>query len=82
MSLTLSPRMRELLMEVVGKHRPHLVSLLTSLQTIELNESQRDELRQVVTDELCETGFREDDEPNARGRLLEDLIDHLAPWKG
>lgn len=80
MRLKLSPKMIELLMEAVSKHRPDLVGLFTS-QNIELNDSQRDELRQALTDELCETGFREDDEPNERGRLLEDLIDYLAPWK-
>lgn len=78
MALRLHPQLAKLLSEVVKKRSPHLMGLLTIAQDVRLNESQRDELRQAITDELCDTGFREDDEPNARGLLLEDLIDRLG----
>jgi len=78
MPLRLSPQLAEMLNEAVTKHSPHLSDLLAAVQDLRLTDSQRDELRQAVTDELCETGFRADDEPNARGLLLEDLIDQLG----
>lgn len=55
-----------------------MIGVLGSLQEVQLTEYQREELRQAVTDELTETGLRDDDEPNARGLLLEELIDRLG----
>jgi hypothetical protein len=78
MALKLSPKMIELLTEVIRKRCPHLIGLLASSQVTELTDFQRDELREAVTDEFCETGLREDDEPNERGLLLEDLVDRLG----
>jgi hypothetical protein len=40
--------------------------------------SDRDKLRQLVLDEFCDTGLKVDDEPNARGLDLEDLIDAMG----
>jgi hypothetical protein len=78
MALQLPSKLAELLSEVIWKHRPDLIGVLGSLQDVQLTEYQRDELRQVVTDEFTETGLRDDDEPNARGLLLEELIDRLG----
>jgi hypothetical protein len=35
-------------------------------------------LREIVADELLETGLSADNEPNARGHLLEAIIDWLG----
>ena len=78
MAIRLPPNMAVLLSEAVTKHRPDLTDLLSVLPNEELSEDQREELRQAVADELCETGFREDDEPNRRGLILEELIDRLG----
>lgn len=78
MALHLPPKMSALLSEVLWKREPSLVGVVASLQDIQLTADQREELRQVVTDELMETGLRHDDEPNERGLLLEELIDRLG----
>lgn len=78
MALQLPSEMAEMLSEVIWKRRPELIGVLGSLQDVQLTEYQREELRQAVTDEFTETGLRDDDEPNARGLLLEELIDRLG----
>lgn len=70
--------MSELLSEIVWKREPSLIGAVASLQKIQLTAEQREDLRQAVTDELIETGLRDDDEPNERGLLLEELIDRLG----
>jgi hypothetical protein len=77
MAIKLSPPMTELLSEVVSKRCPHLASLLATLEDVELTDSQRDELWDAVADEFAEAGLKEDDEPNERGLILEDLIGRL-----
>ncbi len=78
MSLKIPSGMAELLSEVIWKHRPELIGVLGSLQDVKLTEDQREDLREVLTVEFAETGLSADDEPNARGLLLEDLIDRLG----
>ncbi|MGH9908104.1 MAG: hypothetical protein ACRD8U_21240 [Pyrinomonadaceae bacterium] len=68
--------MRELLTEVISKRAPHLLGLLAQPHG-SLTDSQRDELREIVADEFVETGLRENDEPNKRGLLLEEIIGRL-----
>lgn len=77
MMIRLSPKMTELLTEVISKRCPHLLGLLAVPQGTERTNSQLDELREVVADEFSETGLKEDDEPNQRGLLLEDIIGRL-----
>lgn len=77
MTVQLSAQLAELLSEVVKKHCPHLTSLLDSHGHIELTDSQRDELQGAAGDEFLATGLEENDEPNKRGLLLEDLIGRL-----
>jgi hypothetical protein len=55
-----------------------MMSLVASSRHVELTDEQRDELREMLTDEFIETGLREDDEPNERGLLLEELIDKFS----
>lgn len=78
MALNLPKEQQQILREVLLNRSPDLLNLLNSSENIRLSESQRDELRQIVTDEFCATGLREDDEPNARGIILEDIIDSLG----
>lgn len=78
MALQLPSKMSELLSEIVWKRDPSMVGVVASLQDVQLTVDQREELRQAVTDELMETGLRDDDEPNERGLLLEELIDRLG----
>lgn len=78
MALQLPSKMSELLSEIVWKRDPTMVGVVASLQDVQLTVDQREELRQAVTDELMETGLRDDDEPNERGLLLEELIDRLG----
>jgi hypothetical protein len=66
------------LREVVQDHRPDLLTILDSREDVALTEQQRDDLRQAVTDEFCQTGLKENDEPNQRGLLLEEIIDRLG----
>ena len=78
MALRLSQAMADVLREVIQNHRPDLLTILDSPVDVELTEQQRDDLRQAVTDEFCQTGLKENDEPNQRGLLLEEIIDRLG----
>jgi hypothetical protein len=73
MILKLNQRMRDLLAEVIEKRRPNMLQLITS-GNIEVTDAEVDELFDIVGDEFMETGLKQDDEPNERGLLLEDLI--------
>jgi len=44
----------------------------------DVSEADRESLRQLVADELCELGLRANDEPNEYGLQLEDVIDGLG----
>lgn len=61
-----------------GQSEVSAIDIVASFQDAGLTEEQQDELRQTLTDEIMETGLREDDEPNGRGLLLEELIDKLG----
>lgn len=74
MSRRLPSKMATLLDEILLRRCPN-VGFVPDTQ---LSESQREELRQAVTDELIETGLQENDEPNQSGLLLEELIDRLG----
>lgn len=69
---------KDLLREVLWKHRPNLMILVDDLGNIPLFNAQREELREALADELVETGLDKNDEPNERGLLLEKLIDRLG----
>lgn len=65
-----------LLHEVLSIRNADLLPLLEHLNQI--SDEQRERLREVIADELMETGLDHDDEPNQRGLLLEDIIDTLG----
>jgi hypothetical protein len=78
MALSLPKGQQKILRETLLSRAPGFLSLLDSPEDVRLSADQRDELRQIVTDEFCATGLGEDDEPNARGLILENIIDHLG----
>ncbi len=78
MANQLSQEMKKLLEEIVRSRRPDLLGLLDLPQDTKLTEEQREDLRLAVADELLETGLQENDEPNQRGLLLDDLIARLG----
>lgn len=66
------------LREVISKQRLSLLPIIDSIGFIPLTTEQREELRVVLSDELVQTGLMENDEPNERGLLIENLIDRLG----
>jgi hypothetical protein len=78
MALNLPAELSALLSEVLWKRHPSMIGIVASLQNVVLTDDQREELRQALTDEFMDTGLRENDEPNDRGLLLEELIDKLG----
>jgi len=79
MAPKLNSQQLTLLREVLEKRRPDMLFIFDSPTGIELTEKQRFELCQSFTDEFCVTGLGQNSEPNARGLLLEDLIDLFHP---
>lgn len=77
MIVKLNQKLKKLLIEVVGKHRPDMNRLVTS-EIIEVSGSELDELFDIVGNEFMETGLKKNDEPNERGLFLEDLIGRLS----
>ncbi len=80
MGRKLGPDEIELLREIVSKRAPDLLALIDSLGVVPLTQEQREELRGVISDEFCETGLREDNEPNPWGVRLDDLIGRLGDF--
>jgi hypothetical protein len=78
MALGLTKEQQQILRETLMNRAPDFLNLFDSPEGVRLSTNQRDELRQIVTDEFCATGLRENDEPNARGLVLEDIIDRLG----
>jgi hypothetical protein len=70
-------RFGAILNEVISKYHPEWLAVLKS-SCPAFNGGQRDELRSACASELCETGLTDEDEPNERGYLLEELIDWLG----
>ena len=78
MILKLKPEMEDLLTEVIEKRRPDMLRLIPPYREIDLTDFERDEIIDAVADEFTATGLKADDEPNARGIRLDDLIGSLA----
>lgn len=70
-----------LLREVIAKRAPELMPLIHERQNVRLLGSQRKCIQSIVGDDLIETGFRDDDEPNDRGLALERIIDVFSPFR-
>lgn len=67
-----------MLREVVALHKPELDQRVATIGIVPLADEEREILREVVTNEFLATGLEKNDEPNARGLELEDLIDDLG----
>lgn len=66
-----------LLREVLRKRNPSLLEAVRGVSdTLTMRHDQRETMLDIVADELAETGIA-DGEINARGVLLDDLIDAL-----
>jgi hypothetical protein len=70
----------ELLRKVFWKRKPALLAYLDTLGRVALTIEQREEIRHVLADELCERGLNEDEEPNERGLKLDGLIGALTHY--
>jgi len=74
-----------LLNEALGKREPLLVRRVRDEGLASLTEDERSRLTGAISDEFTSTGLQPDDEPNARGLALEELLDavlrvfHSAP---
>lgn len=76
----LKPEQTKLLLEIL-KTRAGKYYLLLQEEGIDcLSTDQANEVRNILTDELTESGLRDDWEPNKRGLAIEGLIDALAPY--
>ncbi len=83
MDVVVRPEDMGLLRGVVAARRPDLLPLLDKLGVELLTETEREDLREVVSDEFMVAGLRSDDEPNAYGLRLERLIEllgRLSEW--
>ena len=79
-TIQLSDGLFELLPEVIERREPGLLAALRSGSQVMIREDQKRAIQELVGDELCETGLRIDDEPNAHGLELEQLIDAFSPY--
>jgi hypothetical protein len=78
MDLRLNSEMERLLIEVIEKRRPELLKRIPPYRAIDFTEEERDLVIESLADELTATGLKENDEPNDRGRRLDDLIGVLT----
>lgn len=74
-----SKEMIQVLREVVAKRRPELLPLANKVGVEVLTEEQLETLSDVVLQEFLEEGLQEDDEPNPRGIVLDDVMGFLVP---
>lgn len=73
----LSKEMFDLLLDVIQRREPRLLGLPFFSQERGLTDEEREDLREVLADELCEVGLKANDEPNKYGLLIDDLIGKL-----
>lgn len=78
MSNLLKLHEENIIRELLLQHKPSLLPILNSIGKEALTVEQRESLREVILDEFLQTGTEEDDEPNERGLMLEQLIDKLG----
>ena len=75
---TLNNEEKMLLLNCLTKHNPRLLEQLGQLDLGLLDPETINEMRDTVGIELADKGFKRDDEPNAYGLKLEDLIGKLG----
>jgi hypothetical protein len=69
--------LRRLVREVVTARAPDHIGLLDKIGA-GIDDDTRQSIREILADELVETGLRPDDEPNERGLLIEAAIAWLG----
>jgi hypothetical protein len=74
--MKISSNQRKLLIDILKK-RDHELICNRINQNLLLGDSEITEIILILADEFCETGLKENDEPNERGIEIEDLIDVL-----
>ena len=63
--------------QILSKWRPELIPTVLALRSETLSEELKNEIRAAIGHEFVTTGLREDDEPNERGKMLDNLIDRI-----
>ena len=72
------PAMIRLVETVLRIRAPERLSVASALHDGRLSVEEREMLRELLADELVESGLGPGDEPNERGRVIEAAIDWLA----
>jgi hypothetical protein len=76
--LNMNDEMLNLLHHCLKVNRPDLLWIIDSKKLVTVDEQLGNELREAVADEIIRIGLKNDDEPNALGRKLEELIDQIG----
>jgi hypothetical protein len=76
----LSEKYLRILTNVVRRRDKESLRLIDLLGVVRLTTEQREQLRSVLCEELCEHGLREDDEPNEYGKQLDEIIGILRHY--
>lgn len=74
----LSAELESLLFQVIRKYHGQQIHILKSGDVEHLSHEERIAIRELLGNELCETGLGLDDEPNTRGIQIEKLIDWIG----
>jgi hypothetical protein len=69
---------KKTLREIIWRRRPKLATLIADLEDGRLSEDAREEIREVLAEELCDSGLDPSDEPHQRGQMIERLIDEVG----
>ena len=69
--------MEYVLRDVVRRRAPQLANIVDQAHFGPLCYEEKEALIAALTEELLSTGLKEDDEPNGRGLLIEDLMDRV-----
>lgn len=75
MTFKLSTEEFEVLRTVIGKRNPPLLKQIHSMVGSEYSYKQKEQIKNLLADELVENGLRSDDEPTEYGEVLERISD-------
>ncbi len=70
--------LQKLTRDVIHARAPEHASLVDQIGAQRLTLDDRDTMREILSDELVDTGLGPDDEPNERGLLIEAAIAWLG----
>jgi MFS family permease len=63
--------------DVVTARDPALAAVVRKLDREPLSEKEREGLRSILADELCDRGLDDDDEPTSYGKALDGILGKL-----